>query len=62
LEAGIQVRADDTLIQLGSANVLHAVESVLVVVIFNKAETTRGLLESVEAHDKPLDLATSVRR
>jgi hypothetical protein len=31
-------------------------------VIFDKAETTGGLLESVETHDKPLDLATSARR
>jgi hypothetical protein len=62
LEAGIQIRADDTLVQLGSANVLHAVESVLVVVIFDKAETAGGLLESIEAHDKSLDLATSVER
>jgi hypothetical protein len=53
----IQIRPDDALIQLGTANVLHAVQRVLVRVVLNEAEAARCLLEAVEAHDQALDFA-----
>lgn len=58
-EALVQIRADYALIQLCPAYILHAVQSILVGVIFDKAESTRRLLVSVQPHDDPLDLTTS---
>jgi hypothetical protein len=57
LEAGIEIGADDTLVELGSANIFHAIECFLVSVIFHKAEAARSLLESIQAHDQAFDLA-----
>jgi len=54
---GIQISADDPLIQLGAADVLHGVQRILVRVVLDEAEAARGLGEAVEAHDQPLDLA-----
>ncbi len=59
LEARVQVGSDDALIQLGAANVLHAVQRVLMRVVFDEAESARRLVEAVEAHYQPLDLAAS---
>ena len=53
----IQIRPYDPLIQLRPANILHAVQRILLRVILDEAEPTRRLLETVEAHDEPLDLA-----
>lgn len=58
LEARVQICADDTLVQLGAANVLHAVDRVLVGVVLDEAETAGRLVEAVQAHHKALDLAT----
>ena len=57
-ESLVEIGADDALVQLGASNILHAVKSVLVSVVFDEAESARRLLKSVEAHDKALDLAT----
>jgi hypothetical protein len=56
-ESFIQIRPDDALIQLSTANVLHAVQRVLVGVVLHEAEAAGSLLEAVEAHDKALDFA-----
>lgn len=57
LEAGVQVGAHDALVELGAADVLHAVERVLVGVVFDEAEAARRLGEAVQPHDQPFDLA-----
>jgi hypothetical protein len=56
-KALVQIGADDALVQLGASDVLHAVQSILVGVVFDEAEPAGRLLEAVEAHDEPLDLA-----
>ena len=55
--AEVEVAADDALVELGAANVLHAVQGVLVGVVLDEAEAAGRLLEAVEAHDQALDLA-----
>lgn len=55
-EARVQIGANDTFIEFGSANVFHAVQRFLVGVIFDKAEAARCLLESIQAHDETFDL------
>lgn len=57
-EAFVKICPDDALIEFGTANVLHAVERVLVGVVLNKTESAGSLLETVKPHDEPLDLAT----
>lgn len=57
LEARVQVGADDSLVELGAADVLHAVEGVLVGKVFDKAETAGCLVEAIQPHDQPFDLA-----
>lgn len=57
VEALVEVGTDDALVELRAANVLEAVEGVLVCVVLDKAEAAGGLLEAVEAHDQTLDLA-----
>lgn len=57
LEARVQVGADDALVQLGAADVLEAVERVLVGEVLDEAEAAGGLVEAVQPHDEPLDLA-----
>lgn len=56
-KALVEISSDDTLIQLGAANVLHAVERVLVGVVLDEAEATGCLLESIETHHEALDLS-----
>lgn len=51
LEARVEIRADDALVEFGAADVLHAVQRVLVVVVFHEAEAAGGFVEAVEAHD-----------
>lgn len=53
----IEIRPDNALVQLGAANVLHAVERILVRVVLDEAESTGRLLEAVEAHYQALDFA-----
>lgn len=55
LEARVQVGADDTLVQLGAADVLETVQGVLVRVVLDEAEAARRLVEPIQAHDQPLD-------
>lgn len=57
VEALVEIGTNNTLIQLGAANVLQAVESILVGVVLDEAETAGGLLETVETHNQTLDLA-----
>lgn len=46
-ETFVQIRADDTFVQLGAPYILHAVQSVLVCVVFHKTKTARSFLESI---------------
>jgi hypothetical protein len=57
VEALVEICTDDALVELCAANVLQAVESVLVGVVLDKAEAAGGLLETVQTHDQALDLA-----
>jgi hypothetical protein len=54
-ESLIQIGSNNALIQLGAANVLHAVERILMGVVLDEAEAARCLLEAVKAHDEALD-------
>ena len=58
LKAWIQVCTDDSLIQFGTTDVLHAVQCILVVIVFYEAKPARGLVEAVKSHDQPLYLTT----
>lgn len=53
----IQVGSDDSLVELGATDILHAVESILVSVVLHEAETAGGLVKSIQSHDQTLDLA-----
>jgi hypothetical protein len=53
----IQITTDNPLVQLGAADVFHAVQRVLVRVVLDKAEAAGRLVEPVEAHDQALDAA-----
>jgi len=53
----IQIAPDNPLIELGPANVLHAVQRVLVRVVLDEAEAAGRLVEAVQAHDQALDAA-----
>lgn len=46
-ESFVQICADHTFIQLRPSNVLHAIQRVLVSVVFDEAETTWRLLEAI---------------
>ena len=54
-EAGIEIGSDQTLVELGTSNVLQAVQRILVCIVFDEAEAAGGFLESVEAHNNPFD-------
>ena len=56
-KSGIQIGSDNSLVQLGTSNVFHAVESILMGVVFDEAEPAGGFVESIEAHDEALNLA-----
>jgi hypothetical protein len=58
----IQIRPDNALVELGAANVLHAVERVLVCVVLDEAEATGRLLKAVKAHDEALDLTAFAKQ
>lgn len=58
-ESLVKVSTDDALIELGTANVLHAVERILMAVVFDEAETAGSLLVAVQTHDEALDLTAS---
>lgn len=57
VEALVQIGTDDALVELCAANVLEAVESVLVGVVLDETEAAGSLLETVKTHDQALDLA-----
>ena len=56
-EALVKICPNNALIQFCAANVLHAVQRILVCVIFDEAEAAGSLLIAIKAHDKALDLA-----
>lgn len=56
-KALVEIGANDALVQLRAANVLHAVECVLVRVVLDEAEAAGRFLEAVEAHYEALDFA-----
>lgn len=49
-ETLVQIRPNDTLIELSAANVLHAIQRILVCVVFDEAEPAWRLLKSVKTH------------
>ena len=56
-EALVKIAPDDPLVQLRAADVLHAVQRVLVRVVLDEAEAAGRLVEAVQAHDQALDAA-----
>jgi hypothetical protein len=58
-ETLVQIGTDDALVEFRSANVLHAVQRVLVAIVLDEAKSAGCLLESIQAHDQALDLAAS---
>ena len=56
LETRVKVRPNDALVQLGSSNVLQAIQRILVGIILDEAKPAGRFVESVEAHYKSLDL------
>jgi hypothetical protein len=54
-EALIQIGPYDTFVKFRPPNVLHAIQRILMSVVFDEAEAARGLLVAVEPHDKALD-------
>ena len=61
-KALIQICTYDTLIELRTPNVFHAVECILVSIVLNKAETAWCLLIPIQTHDQALNLTASVER
>jgi hypothetical protein len=57
LKARVEICSDDALVELCASDVLHAVERILMGVVFDEAEATGRLLETVKAHDETLDIA-----
>ena len=57
LKTWVKIGTDDALVEFGASNVLHAVKSILVSVVFDETKATWRLVESVESHDKSLDLS-----
>lgn len=51
LEARIQIRPDDSLVQLCATNVFQTVQRILMGVIFDEAKSAGGLVVPVKAHD-----------
>lgn len=60
LETRVQVCPDNPFIEFRSTNVFQAIECILMRIIFDKTETTRGLVEPIESHHKALDLAAPI--
>ena len=56
LKSRIQICADYPLVQLGAPNIFQTIQGILVGIVFHEAKATRGLIEPVEAHDKPFYL------
>lgn len=56
LETRVQICPDNPFIELRATNVLQTIQSVLMGVVFDKAEATRGLVVPVESHYKALNL------
>lgn len=56
-KALVQIRSDDPLVELRTADVLHAVERVLVRVVLHEAEAARRLLKPIQAHHESFDAA-----
>lgn len=62
LKSRIEIRPDDALVELGATDVLHAVERILVSVVFHEAEAARRLVEPIETHDQAFDLAALAKQ
>ena len=62
LKARIEISSYYALIELRSTNILHAVQCILMIVVFHKAEPTRRFIESIKAHYQPLNLSASSHR
>lgn len=52
----VEIGTDDALVELGASNIFHAIERVLVSVVFDEAEAARRLLEAIKTHNQALDL------
>lgn len=56
LKSRVKVCPNDALVQLGSSNILQAIQRILVGIILDEAKAAGRFVESVEAHYKSLDL------
>lgn len=59
-ESRIQVGPNYSLIKLSASDVFQAIQGILVTVVFDEAKATGSLVEPVESHDKPFNLATPI--
>jgi hypothetical protein len=59
-ETFVEISTDDALVEIGPANILHAIQGVLMRVILDEAEAAGSLLEPIQAHDETLNLSASV--
>ncbi len=60
LEPGVKIRSYNSLIQLGTTNVFHAVQCVLMIVVLNETKAAGCLVKSIQPHHQSLDLPTPV--
>jgi hypothetical protein len=56
LEARIQIRPDNSLIEFCATDIFQAVKGILVRVVFNEAKATWCFVEPIESHNKAFDL------
>lgn len=59
LESGIEIRSNDSLIELSPSNVFQAIKRILMRIVLNKAKPARCLVVSVEPHYKTFYLSAS---
>jgi hypothetical protein len=53
----VQITADNPLVELRAAHVLHAIQRVFVSIVLDEAEAAGSFVEAVQSHDEPLDAA-----
>ena len=61
LESRVEICSDYPFIELGTSDILHAIQSILMRVVLNKAEPTWCFIEPIQAHYQSLDLPTSIK-
>ena len=58
-KARVKIRSNDSFVELRAPNVFHAVESILMGIVLDKAEAAGSLLKPIKPHDEASDLTAS---